>query len=229
MQESSSAAAAAGVLSPHVTAVVLPTPGSSFEGATDAAHTTALGLSAFSSSLIMVLPTPPDAESSSSASKQPGDTQLPLQLQHDITWTDDASAALNAAASIAHATGAAWLFVAVAGDIVTVQDGALLLQQLQHSCKSEQVLACHSNLQESWAQVSPAGGVVQCGASSTNLQFRGFNKHSVRRGGLLQAVSQADLLQLCTCPPTFLSAFMQWHTSQCDSVCFQAANVLAIQ
>ncbi|KAF6252376.1 hypothetical protein COO60DRAFT_1553579, partial [Scenedesmus sp. NREL 46B-D3] len=63
--------------------------------------------------------------------------------------------------------------VVVAGDMVTVQDGALVLQQLQDSCNSEQLLACHSSLQEPSAQVragragnaGSSAGVASCDAS----------------------------------------------------------------
>jgi hypothetical protein len=146
-------AARKGLLSPHVTAAVLPAHGSTFDEAALAAYSTAQRLAAFSSSLILMMPPAPDAASQSSFKKHLDDAQLPPQLQHDIVWTGDASAARNAAADVAHANGAAWLFVAVAGDAVTVQDGGLVLQQLQESCESEQLLACHSSLQDPWAQV----------------------------------------------------------------------------
>jgi hypothetical protein len=94
--------------------------------------------------------TPPGA---SSASKHRLDAQLPLQLQHNISWEEDAAAALNAAAGTAHASGGDWMFVAVAGDTVMVQDAGLVLQQLQESCAGEQALACHSGLQDPAAKV----------------------------------------------------------------------------
>jgi hypothetical protein len=137
---------------------VLPAHGSSFAEAADAAYSTARPFAAFAGSFILVMPAPPDAANSNKLSQQLDNRKLPLQLQHDITWTGDASAALNAAAEVAHAHGAAWLFVAVAGDAVTVQDGELVLLQLQASCESEQVLACHSSLQDPRAQVRASGG-----------------------------------------------------------------------
>jgi hypothetical protein len=104
------------------------------------------------------MPPPPDAATSSKLRQQLDNIQLPLQLQHDIAWTGDASAALNIAAEVAHANGAAWLFVAVAGDAVSVQDAELVLLQLRASCESEQLLACHSSLQDPRAQVRASGG-----------------------------------------------------------------------
>jgi hypothetical protein len=81
-----------------------------------------------------------------------------MQLaQHNISLAGDASAALNAAAGVAHANGASWLFVAVAGDLVSVHDAGLVLQQLQGSCESGQLLACHSSLHSPWAQVRAGG------------------------------------------------------------------------
>jgi hypothetical protein len=99
------------------------------------------------------MPPAADTAGSSKLSQHLDSAQLPSQLQHDIAWTGDASAALNTAAEVAHANGAAWLFVAVAGDAVTVQDGQLVLQQLRMSCDSEQVLGCHSSSQDPRAQV----------------------------------------------------------------------------
>jgi hypothetical protein len=70
------------------------------------------------------------------------------QQQHITIWAGDASAALTAAATLAHASSASWLFAAAAGDLMTVQGPGLVLQQLQELCESEKLLAWHSSLRD---------------------------------------------------------------------------------
>lgn len=149
-------------IEPSVAAVVLPIHGGTPQHSADAARGLSPILAAFCSSMIVVtsdgslyrpsaVPLPLGESAAGTAAAEPA----PTVLQHSIAWAGDAAAALNAAADAAHSSGATWMFVVRAGDQVILQDAAAVLRELQASCKSEQLLACHKTASDPEAQVRP--------------------------------------------------------------------------